>query len=70
MRHARIVLGPALPILALLVGCGQIAPDPGGDAGGASTSEAQQLNDAAAMLEADSTSANVVDDGQNAAAAP
>lgn len=51
MKAARLILP-----LALLAGCGS----PGGDVGGASATEASQLNDAAAMLDEDSVSANAV----------
>jgi len=44
--------------LVLLVACGQKADDPG--LGGLSHSEASQLNDAAAMLDANSVSAAAV----------
>ena len=50
---------------ALLAGCGSPSPD----AGGVSASEAQQLNDAAAMLDANSVSANAID-SDNGAATP
>ncbi|MBA3879275.1 MULTISPECIES: hypothetical protein [Sphingomonas] len=48
-------VGLILP-LVLLAGCGSA----GGDPGGASATEASQLNDAAAMLDEDSVSANAV----------
>ncbi|MGN6376580.1 MAG: hypothetical protein ACTHMG_13650 [Sphingomonas sp.] len=44
--------------LLFLAGCGQRADDPG--LGGLSHSEARQLNDAAAMLDANSVSADAV----------
>jgi len=46
------------PLLLLLAACGQRADDPG--LGGLSHSEASQLNDAAAMLDANSVSADAV----------
>jgi len=48
--------------LLLLAACGQRADDPG--LGGLSHSEASQLNDAAAMLDANSVSANTVTNDQ------
>jgi hypothetical protein len=53
-----LVLTPLL----LLSACGQRADDPG--LGGLSQSEASQLNDAAAMLDANSVSANAVANDQ------
>jgi hypothetical protein len=51
--------------LVLLGACGQGADDPG--LGGLSPSEASQLNDAAAMLDANSVSANAVANDQEQA---
>ena len=48
--------------LLLLAACGQSADDPG--LGGLSHSEASQLNDAAAMLDANSVSVDAVADNQ------
>ena len=57
LRRA-VLLAPLL----LLAACGQRADDPG--LGGLSHSEASQLNDAAAMLDANSVSANAVTNDQ------
>ena len=46
----------ALALLALLGGCGSTAADPSG----VSPTEASQLNDAAAMMDANSVSAEAV----------
>ena len=51
--------------LVLLAACGQRANDPG--LGGLSPSETSQLNDAAAMLDANSVSANAVANDQEQA---
>jgi len=59
-RH-RLLLAPLL----LLAACGQSADDPG--LGGVSHSEASQLNDAAAMLDANSVSADAVTNDQEPA---
>ena len=58
-QHERVWgwLGLVTPLL-LLAACGQRADDPG--LGGLSHSEASQLNDAAAMLDANSVSADAV----------
>lgn len=48
--------------LMLLVACGQASDDP--NFGGLTQSEASQLNDAAAMLDANSVSVNAVVDNQ------
>lgn len=55
----------ALVPLLLLAACGQRADDPG--LGGLSHSEASQLNDAAAMLDANSVSAATVSNTQQEA---
>jgi hypothetical protein len=56
-RHS-LLLAPLL----LLAACGQSADDPA--LGGVSRSEASQLNDAAAMLDANSVSVNAVANSQ------
>jgi hypothetical protein len=56
-QHERRIWAVAFVPL-LLAGCGQSADDPG--LGGLSHSEASQLNDAAAMLDANSVSINAV----------
>ncbi|TKD50330.1 hypothetical protein [Sphingomonas baiyangensis] len=49
--------------LALLAACGPGENDPG--PGGVTMSEARELNEAAAMLEPDSVSANALDNGSD-----
>ena len=62
-QHERkTILAIVLIPLMLLAACGQRADDPG--LGGLSHSEASQLNDAAAMLDANSVSANAVTNDQ------
>jgi hypothetical protein len=48
----------ALALVLMLAGCGQRSDDPG--LGGVSRSEAAQLNDAAAMLDANSVAPETV----------
>jgi hypothetical protein len=65
MLHKRTLLARRavmLTPLLLLAACGQPADDPG--LGGLSHSEASQLNDAAAMLDANSVSVNAVTNTQ------
>lgn len=56
MKHAARILPPmlALMLAAMLAACGTPATDPSG----ATPGEAQALNEAAAMLDNDSVSAN------------
>ncbi|MFD1788174.1 hypothetical protein ACFSC3_11375 [Sphingomonas floccifaciens] len=54
-RRLRLVL--ALPAALTIVGCGS---DAANDPGGLTASEAQELNDAAAMLDANAVDLNAV----------
>lgn len=60
MRRLRLAL--ALPVALAIGGCGSDQP---ADSGGLTASEAQELNDAAAMLDANAIDLNAVTDPGN-----
>jgi len=60
MRHLRLAL--VLPVALAIGGCGS---DDAADPGGLTASEAQELNDAAAMLDANAIDLNEVTEPGN-----